>query len=320
MPKFKKPDLHTEYSFRLALFSNRVFNNHFRNLAEGCPSLSKVDQEIFNKLQDNEKKRMGNARLSFVSGTVGGVAVIGILVYITSPRSPLHIPESYYNFISFLIPIVMISIEVCYLIPFRRRYSELLAIRRLFMVIRNLEKNRNFWDDSAFRKRIAEGIDRVAVAVERIPLAYGRIAPEVRRELFIASRSKAQAIRHLELYVIMTDSTGFTDLIDRLISDLCLLAKGRWYHLPEGENHISMSRTLIVIHIVGVVLLGGGVITIVVFAQELGVVAPILVTILSAVALALLNRIGLPVTTIQKYTDAASKITSTTSTPSSMKQ
>ncbi len=302
----KHPDLRTGYNGNLAMVSDKYIERYFRKAAVGCPSLSNLDKEVLDQVAKNEIKRIQAGRKVF------SVVLIACVIYIIAYRQLLNVEAHSRYFIYFTLsgPIAILILEVGLLIPLYRRNYERFATRRLFNLVRSLEKNAPYWNDTQFRKLIALKIEYAARAIEGIPLASGRIAPEVRRELFATSKRKAQAIRTLELWAMKPGPFTFTDLVNRLTSDLSIIAKGEWYNLPDGQYKPKVSRSIIVVEIGIAVLIIAGVVAIIEFASRLGAAAPILATILSAAALALLNRAGLPAEILERYTEAGSKLTS----------
>lgn len=290
----------------LALFSNKYIERYFTRSASGCPSLSTLDTTTINGLIFSEQKRVKTLRYAYLELLVliPAFTVGYLLLLAKADNSP------YYFYFALGGQVFVVILEFVIVIPVRRKHYELFVIRRLFFLVRSLERNAAHWGDTCFRTRIAQRIENTAKAIERIPLSCKGIAPEVRRDLFVTSRMKAQALRELELWTIKPGPFTFTDLVGQLTCSLRITAKGQWYDLPGTQYSNRISRLLISLEIGVIITALGGVITLVIFSAKIGPVVPVLTTILSAVIFAVLNRVGLPASVIERYVETGAKVTS----------
>jgi hypothetical protein len=192
-----------------------------------------------------------------------------------------------------------------------RSTQEYQAALRLFFTICFLEEKASEWPCSRFRWQVARRLEGVARRVEQIPLASRSLTPSVKQEAFRLSRSKAQAIRKLELWAIRPAAFTFTDLLQQLTSDLGVIVENRWYDLPEEEGFkTERPRWLYVLQISGGILIIGAAIFLTAFAAKIGPAASILTLILFAVAIGLLNSAGISTGVIDRYIQTGSKVMS----------
>ncbi len=89
------------------------------------------------------------------------------------------------------------------------------------------------WKNTDFRGEIAADLERAAILVERIPLAWRGLAPAVRAETLRVSRAKADGLRELQLRTVTPTDSTLTDLVGQLNVALRRLIDGRW-HDPAG--------------------------------------------------------------------------------------
>lgn len=182
-----------------------------------------------------------------------------------------------------ILTFILFGLEFYVLSKVRRKYYEAFATRQLFDTIHELEKNVSFWCDPDFRNHVAASLERVATSIERIPLRLAGVSNSIRREIFVTSKNKAQAMRQLEIWAIKPGPSTHTDLVGRLTSDLSTMAEGRWYDLPEMhyEKRISKRRVASAI-ITFIVIIGITVAAISFGSNKLGasltVVFPALIT------------------------------------------
>jgi hypothetical protein len=191
-----------------------------------------------------------------------------------------------------------------------RSRQEGLAMLYLFSTTCFLEANPTQWPNSKFRWRIARRLEAIARRIERIPLASRALALTVKSEALKMGRTKAQAIRQLELWAIRPMAFTFTDLVEQLTSDLCKMVDDRWYDLPEADDFgVKPSKWFYIVRLGGAVLIIGVTIVLITFATKLGSAASILAVILPALAVALLNSAGISTSVIDRYIQTGSRMT-----------
>jgi hypothetical protein len=103
---------------------------------------------------------------------------------------------------------------------------------------------------------------------ERIPDQFRYMTVEVRCDIFILSHRKAQAIHHLQRWVLTPGPFTYTDLIQRLTVDLQLVATGRWHEMPELDYQRYRPRWLVVVQALSGLLVLGAVATAVVLIRR----------------------------------------------------
>jgi hypothetical protein len=190
-----------------------------------------------------------------------------------------------------------------------RSTAEYQVITRFFFAICFLERNAIRWQDSRFRWHVAKRMEYIARKVEQIPLASRSLAPNVRKEAFRLGMAKAQAIRQLELWAVRPMAFTFTDLAHQLVSDLNLMVENRWYDLPEANDFkVQRPRWFFILTIGAAVIIIGAAIFLVAYAAKTGPVASVIGLILVAIALALLNNVGISTSLIDQYLQTGSKV------------
>jgi len=215
-----------------------------------------------------------------------------------------------YTFFVAVGAVVVLVLERALLVSARRPRYERSAADKLFVIIRELNQNIDHCNLSSFRWHIAVHLEEAAKAIERIPLTLKKVAPGVRREVFKLSRSKAEAMRQLEMWVIRPQESTLAAINARLADDLCTLTDGRWYDLPEAEYGHRVSTWLVVVEILGAIIAIGSALTVIGLASRLGPVAAVLSTVLAAVGVYLLNVAGLPIGILERYVEAGERVAS----------
>jgi hypothetical protein len=183
-----------------------------------------------------------------------------------------------------------------------------MAASRIFVTLYILEKNRAYWSDSQFRWAVARRLEDAAKLIERIPLAIRKVSPDVRKKALQASRRKAQAIRDLELPVIMPEASTEETVMTKLADSLNFIASGRWDSLPETEYVRTKTRLRVTVEIAGAVLALAGAGALVGLASKIGPLTTLFSPLLIAAAIALFNMAGLPISMIERYTQAGREI------------
>jgi hypothetical protein len=294
-----------EYNPLYAIFSNRYIREFYLRESLRSPSLKNIDREVISTLARNDVVRMNGRRLitgpCIVLYVIGYWTYLSILSHLTS--DPIKTIASAMVWIWFIVQAIALSM-------YERRDGERDAADRFFVAIIFLEQNEDIWGATKFRWEYAARIERMARAVQRIPLSLRRVAPSVRAEFFTISQTRAQATRELESMVIKPGPNTFPELITRLGADLCALIEGRWYDLPAAKYVPQISRLRITIQIVGAAITFTGAIAAITFTSKIGAAAPIVATIFVAMTAALLNFSGIPIATLDKYMQSASNVTS----------
>src|ERR1017187_2911990 len=207
------------------------------------------------------------------------------------------------------VPIFIAEITVFFRIS--RSGGEGFAAARIFGTIAKLENNPSRWQTSAFRWDIARRIELAAKSIERIPLRLKSVAPSVKRQIFAASRAKAQAIRELQLWAIQPGPFTFTDLVHQLSVDLDMIAHGRWYDLPEApELQRQTPRWITAAEIIGSIAIAAAGVAILVYSAKVGPASAVVAPILFGGALALLSAAGVPAGMLERYAGMANKLSS----------
>jgi hypothetical protein len=291
------PDYHHGYNSWHALISNGYARRYYQDQAAESPSLRALQPSIILKLAANDVSRLVQARIALL---IIVPAVAGYL-YITLSSGEFYI--------SVTVGIVLLGIEQFMLWVLRDGRYEEFAADRLFFVIRELERNSQFWSDTKFRWSHAADLEMAARALERIPFSLRRVAPGVRKEVVTTSRAKAQAMRDLEIRAIKPGTFTYSDMTNRLTEDMRTILEGRWYELPEATYEPQVSRWLLALRFCGAFILIGGAITLIGFASKLGSAASVLATILIAVAIYFLNMAGIPIGVVERYERIGSGMT-----------
>lgn len=223
------------YSDLLAALSNSYTRSYYKR-AVGCsPSLNKFDPYFPSRLVECDI-RLERA----IRNTVAVMVILLLALFYSYSRLAHNEVIKRYEY-AFIVVSVLLYVSTFFYTSWVFRFvNEERATFKLFQIVIWLENGHHDWHDSKFRRGLARRLEVVAKMVERIPQASRGIAPGVQRDLVKISKAKAQAIRELEMLVIMPESLTFADLFDRLTKDLYTLADDRWYELPEGQGSAEM--------------------------------------------------------------------------------
>ena len=278
-----------------AFLSNGYIRSYYKKIAEDCPSL---DTSTSAKIAEYWISQADNAR---------GFSVLVLAYLITWAWAA---GQSKIPYLGVIGPTGFVAIEIFFLVYvfYLHTDREGLAASRLFEAVADLERNPSCWENPAFRSSIVGSLEKAAKEIERIPLTFRSAAPSVRRQAIVTAKTKAQAIRQLQLWALLPGPMTFTDLIHKLSIDLRTVSVGRWYDLPEVDQlERETSRWLIRIAITGSILLTGGGVVMIVFSQKI-TAAPVFATLLFTAALALLKSVGLTTEIIERSVETAKEI------------
>jgi hypothetical protein len=295
----------TSYTFGY-LMPKDIIRSYFRKKADDSPSLQTLGAAAISEVADFEIAR--DVRLRHIFGGWLGLFAIysGALILIG-----FYVSSPVFTTIYTVGAILTYAILLGLIWQMYRTTQENLAVTRLFFIIHFLDKNEGKWPSSKFRWQVARRLEKIARNIEQIPLASKSLTSSVKQEAFKLSRSKAQAIRSLELWAIRPMASTREDLLRRLTADLDVIAKNRWYDLPEEEaGLIERPRWLYVLQIIGAILIIGGAISLTAFAAKLGPASSILTLVLLALAIGLLNSAGISTGVIDRYVQTGSKVMS----------
>jgi hypothetical protein len=293
--------------WRFNVYLPKAFTeSYMRNRVTASPSLQALGTNISSKVA--RFQIMLTVRLK-------RILLVYVVIYAAFAAVVITVRHTHQHSLFYIIYITgSILIYAIFLGLFWRLYrssQENYAVVRLFFTICFLEENASKWPGSKFRWHVAHRLEGVARSIEQIPLASKSLTPRVKQEAFRLSRSKAHAVRKLELWAIRPMAFTFTDLVQQLTTYLSLLAENRWYDLPEEEVlETEHPRWLYVLQIGGAIVVIGGAITLTAFAAKVGPVAPVLTLILFALAIALLNSAGISTGVIDRYVQTGSKVMS----------
>ena len=177
------------------------------------------------------------------------------------------------------------------------------------MAIRIIERNQPYWGGRSLANYLAKQIENIAEAIENIPSQFKGLSPSVRKDLVVDGRRKAQAIRNLQRWILTPGPLTYGDLLHRLTQDICLVADGRWFELPEAEFERRKPVWMILGGVVlGIILLGGA-IAILAAKSKIGSTATVVATLLVALASGVFANSGLSLGVIEGSMDAGSKLT-----------
>jgi hypothetical protein len=290
----------------LFLRRKRYIESYYKMRAEASPSLKVFEPTISSKIAKFYVSLFAAQRRIFL---ILIVLLLGYIIIIHFALRHRGVRFSTFTELDLIGIAIIYAIAGALFWMVLHPRQEGLAMARLFNIVYSLEKKPIQWPNSRFRWQIARRLEVIARKVERIPLTSRGLAPTVKSEALRMSRAKAQAIRQLELWAIRPMAFTFTDLVQRLTSDLCKMVDDRWYDLPEADDfRIERSKWFFALQIGGVVLIIGATIALAAFAAKLGSAASILVVILPALAVALLNNIGISTSVIDRYIQTGSKI------------
>jgi hypothetical protein len=299
-PPYIKERFSPTYNDLLATFiARRVIVRYYSSVIRDSPELGKLDTGVYARLVRGEIQIQRTANIAAPVMVI--LLLPAVLMTLASKSEPAFL----------LGPSSIIIAEGLLWARAIRKDSEARAARELFFVVRAVEKYKEYWNEPDFRKMVAEHLEHAAVMVSNIPWAIKGLAPEVRQDLFAASRRKAQAFRALELAILKADSVAHGDLVDRLLENFCFLVKGQWYDLPESEYKHSASRRTATALVGGAVVFIGAVIVIIAFFPRLAPAASIFSTVISFVIILviwLLKNQGFPVDILEKYASGNTKL------------
>jgi hypothetical protein len=287
------------------LFSSAAAHKYFTEVSTASPSLSQLPSSVISRVAENDIgfwKAFGKLVLKMICLLV----VVNVLAVNMKPGSEY---SSWFAGGLFFAYTSWLLFKVAY--PFRTNSGELSTLW-LFNYVLLLERNADAWGSPKLRDEMLRRIKKIATAVEEIPYGFHNLAPEVRRELFIASRRKAQAVRNLQHWVLTPGPFTYTDLIHRFAVDLELIASGRWRELPEAEYQRHLARWLIVVLAsMGLIVLSAAVIAVALIPKYLPAFSsatPIITSILSTGAVVLLMAAGVPANLISISSSTGSKL------------
>jgi hypothetical protein len=282
------------------IFIARYAQSYFSHARTSCPSLGSLDAVTLDKIA---RRQAESARetLRMFTGMIAAFLILIVLSVSINPHS---------HYAGYVSPAIFVSLFVIggiIMSALVRRTSEATAVYVLYNLIVRLETRPGEWAGLPFRQDACMSLSRVASCVQRIPHRLAGLAPSVRRQVITTARNKAQAIRELQIWVMQPGPFTYTDLIQRLTSDLYILADGRWYDLPEAPYVRQMSRTrtvflvFLALALVGVTAYGVSFIP--------SPAGPVVSVIVAAVAVAIVNAAGLPVALTERFISAGSDLT-----------
>ena len=280
---------------------------YFQAEAEASPSLRELGADVSAKVANADIALNRLIRRNLYIYFLAYVIYVGVIALVASRNlDPIALSIS-----TVIGAVIFVALIIGLRLRLIRSSAEYYAIIKLFFFVSFLERNAAEWSDSRFRWRVVERLERIARKVEQIPLASRSVAPDVKEETLRLSRSKAQAIRQLELWAIRPAGFIFTDLVHQLVLDLKLIAESRWYDLPEASDFkIIRSRWIFILRIGSAAIIIGGAIFLLAFAAKAGPAVSIIGLILLGIALALLNSAGISTTVIDQYLQTGSKVIS----------
>ena len=288
-------ELDASYGFYEAMFfpMKKPIEKFYASIAEGCPRLEKLDRNFFSKLAMDERRRIGTARLYLIAIS----ALFLITAIADSSLGAIII------FFGFWVELIVLSIM-------NRRDREFLAARCLLLTVRVLERYQENWNSAEFRGRIAAQLEVAAALIETIPLTARHISANLRRDLLLSGRRKAEAVRRLEYSVMAPASTTYEELIEVLTDDFVKLITGRWHSLPEADYEKKPSRSKAALRIGGgVLVMAAAVAVTAIFYSRLGPEAPaVIIGVAGVVALASLKSAGLSTESIGRYVEVSQKL------------
>jgi hypothetical protein len=220
-------------------------------------------------------------------------------------------PHSKYYALQLLALLASLAIvEASVLVLIIQGPGESRATVAVFLVIRELELNADLWPCPDFRNHICTHLDAAARYVQAIPLRFRGLSPSVRQGLRAKGRRKAQAVRDLEFWAMQPGPFTFTDLVDRLAADLRMLARGRWYELPEApyERRLPIGTTVL-FGVLAALLAAGSVVTVSLFARTLGAAGSSVVSgALMTAAFWMLSNTGIQIPRTLSFVEAGTQM------------
>jgi hypothetical protein len=212
----------------LALVSNSKVQDYFEYASLSLPTMSKLKRPTLNALIAQRQSYMEARRNRWGLIGLAIIATFALASYWNSSSTIASVADS----------LIFLALTALILIIFNqspnRRWQEV-AAWRLFVIIRAVEGNAQHWNTIELKNQVTYGIEQAAKAVERIPLQFTNLSPDIKREIVVMSIKKAQAIRNLQHWVVSPGPLTFADLLHRLSCDLELVVGGRWYELPESD-------------------------------------------------------------------------------------
>jgi hypothetical protein len=294
-----RPDYSHGYNGFRGLVSNRYVTRYYRHQANESLSLRTLQPEAIQKLATNEMSRLSRIRKTALALTVA-IAVYAYGTLTSNPPAGVILAAG----------LTLVALEAIALRKLNRGSYEATAADRLFFMIRNLERNVQFWSsNTGLRWNCAAGLEKVARDLERIPLELREVAASVRRKMLMDSQLKAQAMRDLEIQAIKPGAFTSSDMTNRLTQDLSIILEGRWYELPEAPYVHQVSRWLFALQLCGAFILIGAGITAITFTSKVGPGAATAATILFAIAVYVLNRVGVSTGVVERYARIGSDMT-----------
>jgi hypothetical protein len=288
-------ELNASYNFYEAMFFpfRKPIEKFYATITEDCPNLEKLDKNFFSKLAMDESRRIRTARLYLI----GISALVLVTTIADSPVGALVI------FVGFWVELGVLS-------SMNRRDREFLAARCLLLTVRVLERYQGNWNSAEFRGKIAAQLEVAAALVGTIPFTIRRVSANLKRDLLLSGRRKAEAIRLLEYKAIVPGSTSYEELVEVLTDDFVKLITGKWYSLPEADHEERPSRLKAALRIGGgVLVMGAAVAVTAAFSSRLGPEAPAaIIGVAGVVALASLRSAGLSTESIGRYVEVSQKL------------
>jgi len=288
-------------------FASLVCNNYIRNYYNHIAQTLAATPA---KLEPNVSRHAAEREISLVNSIrVCLTVVLGIAsLWVYGATHTVH---------SHIIAIAiscLYATEMAALFWIRRRHYEDSAAIGLFSLAAKLgslpdKHHTELLPDSRFRNQVARRLERIARAIERIPLAMGSVSPGVRDDMFRISSDKAQLVRQLESEALLPEDRSYENISKQITVFLTFISKQHWYKMPEptvagvgkkGEGCQSDRRPhrpatwIRMVEMAAVILIIAGLVT---FAAVLGskvsAVYPILGTIAVPIIFALLNNAGI---------------------------
>ncbi|WP_250279105.1 hypothetical protein [Frankia sp. Cppng1_Ct_nod] len=287
-----------------------------------CTSLNPADSEVLAVLLtdlDGRRSRPGG-RWDVGIGLGSVVLLAGVALLNADPALPFATRP-------WILAAVQAGVVLAYLMFTAtglwtgRGRPESRAAIQIFTILEKLTPNsrstdsshpRQRWKKTDFRGEIAADLERAAILVERIPLAWRGLAPAVRAETLRVSRVKADGLRELQLRTVTPTDSTLTDLVGQLNVALKLLIDGRWHDLPDPQSAMtpvtarSRVRQWAVITAAG--MAAAGMVALTAFSVKLGPVAPMLTTLASVTVIGLLHRAGISMPILGQITEVGGSI------------
>lgn len=292
------PDYDIYYRGWRALISDNYVTRFYEQQIAESSSLAAVPPETVLRLTINDLNRIRRDRRNLI---VFALVCILFLYVIT-------IGINIYGFI--VAVLIFLGIERALLWRARHGYYMERSADLLFLVIRELERNSKYWGTVDYRRSHAADLEVVAKYLERIPFEMKGLASSTRRSLLKTSRAKAQAMRNLQLRAIKPQGFTCSDMVERLARDMCTILEGQWYDLPEEPYERQISRWSVVLQFAIAFILFGVAVALVGFFSRLGPTASVVATACTAIALYILDKIGISAGITGRYARIGDEIIS----------